>query len=189
MINSKFIKKIIILLILIEILICVMYYFGFVNLKKKNENISVLRNNLSSQIEKQQYMFSTQKMMKNTDSDITRVNNSLIQKDEDIKFIENIEGIARGNGLIIKIDNLAFEDDPSFSSNGLTILRIKASMSGNWAGMYSFLSQIETLPSKIRIDKFALTNNAGQISTDAEKPTAPGNDWQGVFEISVLKYK
>ena len=120
-----------------------------------------------------------QNMVKNTDSDITLINNSIIQENEDIKFIEDIERIARNNGVEIKIDSLSFKDNISIKSSGLTMLNARVTIDGSWAGIYSFLFELESSPFKIKIDKFASVHGDIELS----------DKWQGVFEIGVLKYK
>jgi hypothetical protein len=185
--NKKLLKGILTAIILLEMAFCLLYYFGLNDIRDKNNNIYVLKNNLSSQVEKQRYMSSMEQMIENTDTNITKINTSIIQKGEDVKFIEEIEGIAKDNNLIINIDSLSVEENTSFVSSGLAILKVKANMSGGWAGVYSFLSQIESMPFRIKIDKFALISNVDQVMVGTK--SANSKQWQGIFEISVLKYK
>ena len=124
-------------------------------------------------------MVSMQNMVKNTDSDTALINNSIVQKNEDIKFIEDIERIARNNGVDIKIDDLSFRDNLSVKLSEFTMLNARVTIDGSWNGIYSFLFELESLPFKIKIDKFVFIH--GDIEAS--------NKWQGVFEIGVLKYK
>jgi hypothetical protein len=185
--NPKILKGIITTIALIEVVICFLFYFVFRDIRNKNNNIYFLKNNLSSQVEKQRYASSMEKMIKNTDLNITKINSSIVQKGEDIKFIENMESLAKSNNLKININSLSVEENPTFVSSGLAILKVKADISGSWTGIYSFLSQMELSPFRIKIDKFALINNLDQIITGSKSVVV--RQWQAIFEVSVLKYK
>jgi hypothetical protein len=181
--NIKFLKSVMFATIFVEILLCIFFYFAFLDIKNKNYNISVLTGTLSAQMKKQEYMYSMDKIIKNTDSDLVRVNDLIIQKGADVDFIENIEAMAKSNDLSIKIDSLNVEQDPSLRSGDLTILKAKTTVSGLWSGIYAFLLQIESSTFKIKIDKLALVENV-----DEENPRG-GHHWQAVFEMSISKYK
>lgn len=174
--HAKLIKKFLIPLIFLEIAIFVFFYFGYLDVKSKNQDASVLKGDLASQVQRQQYMSSMQAMIKSTDSDITKVNNSIVQNDQDVNFIESLEKIARENNLQVVISSLVIKDSKDLSASGLSILSLKANLKGGWAGMYSFLVELESQPFKIKIDKFAMASSEDK-------------QWQGVFEIEVLKYK
>ncbi len=187
--HSRPFKGILVTIILFEIIICIFFIFIFEDIKNKNENISVIKNNILVQTEKQKYTANMLKMIKNTDSNIAKVNSSIIQKEDDIKFIENIEGIARKNGVKIEINTLSFRDDPILTSNNLTMFIVKSTISGNWLGIYSFIYELESLPLKIKIDKLSLFSSIEQMADVRLKPGALIKSWQGTFELSVLKYK
>lgn len=181
--NKSNLKKILIVVIILETIVILGYYLLFSKIIDKNKNISFLKNNLAMQIDRQQYMLSMRKNFRSTDSDITKINQSIVDKEEDVSFIENIENIARRNNLSIKIESLYLKNDPSFP-NDLVILSARITIVGGWQGLYSFLNEIESLPTKIKINKLAITKNM-----DAQNDSIKIGDWQGVFEINVLKYK
>ena len=182
--NSKLLKIILIALILSELIVCLIYYFAFMDLKNKNNNILLLKSQLASKIEKQKYAVSMEQMIKNTNSDIVKINDSILEKNSNVKFIEQIENLARNNGANIKINSLSYLDNSDIIANDLTVLYVSGTMTGNWNAVYSFLHQIESLPFKIKINKFGMTN-----TTDSPTINSSKNQWQAVFEINVLEYK
>ena len=169
--------------------ICIFYYFLYNDIKDKNQNISMLENGLSSQVNKQQLTNSMQSILKNSDADIAKVNSSMVASDGDVAFIENLESIAQNNNLKVGIESLVFQDDPSLGSSTLTFFNVRGKIIGGWTGTYLFLSQLESLPFKIKINRFAFTNSSDTGSVDGKKTGTTGNSWESVFEISVLKYK
>ena len=188
MYKSASFKKILITLSIIILIIFASYHFIFLDIKSKNENISLLSQELASQSNKQDYLISTQKMLESINSDITNINKSIVAKGGDVAFIENLESIAKSNGLVINIDTLVFEDEKKLSSAGLTVFKIRAKTRGTWAGTYGLLSQLESLPFKIKINKFAVLAETSD-TFDAKKLKPANVMWQGSFEIVVLKYK
>ena len=83
-------KKILILLSILALAVLVSYYFVYTDIKRKNENISKLRQDLEYQIKRRQYILSLQRTLQSTDSDITRINNSIVPVDGDVEFIEDL---------------------------------------------------------------------------------------------------
>jgi hypothetical protein len=186
--ENKFLKEILITLTLLVVGVVALFVLVFFMIKAKNEQISNLKNNLSSYVVRQQNMMSMDRMVKNATSDIDLVNSSVVASDGDVKFIENLEGIAKDNGLTMKIDSLVFENNPSVASSSMVLFNIKANTTGAWAGTYRFLAQIESLPFKIKVSNLAFLNAVDETVFDANKLKSD-SVWQGKFEISVLKYK
>ena len=178
--NSSSKKTVLFLLVLI-VLIFVAYYFLYSNLKTKNQNISTLSQELLMQNSTEGYIVSTKKMMDEHMGDINNINNSIISKDGDVTFIENLETIAKNNNLAVEINSLQFEDNPQLSSAGLTSFKIIIKTVGNWGGTYRFLSQLESSSFKVKINKSSIIYN--------DLLAESGGAWQGAFEIVVLKYK
>lgn len=185
MYNISSFKKILILLLVITTLFFIGYYFLYQDIKAKNEHISVLSEELLSKSNRQEYLKSTSKMIEDIRPDIEKINNSIVAVGGDVDFIENLESLARSNGLSIDISSLTFEDDKVLAASNTTKFKIKAKTVGGWAGSYAFLSEIESLPFKISINSFVINN----IPDKASEKVVPGKDWLSTFEIVVLKYK
>lgn len=183
-------KRILILLIILFVSIFWVYYSGFVDIKSKSENISQTESQLSNSIQQSQYMSLISHDVSLADSSIKQINDLIIDRENDVVFIEKFESIAKKNGLDIKINSLAVEtlttqNDNKMSDN-LTTLKIKATTNGSWQKTYIFLTQLESLPFVIRIDKFALINSS---DTALDQPKKGIQNWQAIIEMRVLKYK
>ncbi|KKR31515.1 MAG: hypothetical protein UT65_C0024G0002 [Parcubacteria group bacterium GW2011_GWF2_39_8b] len=185
--NINSLKKILVVLIICIIWFCSIYYIIFSNIKNKNEQTGRLISELNAQVKKQENSLLVERMIKNADSNINLIDSSIIAKDGDVGFIENLERIARESGLEMTIQSLIFEDDPSFASTTLTSLKITAKTKGAWLGSYKFLAHMESLPFKIKINKFVLVKNISDA--DSEIKNAEPSLWESTFEIRVLKYK
>jgi hypothetical protein len=162
------------------------YYFVFMNIKSKNEHISNLKNELDSRAKKQQSMISITHQINDAEQNISLVNNSIVASDGDVKFIESLEALAHDDNLSIKINSLSLNDDPKLASSNMTIFDISADTSGSFFGTYKLLSEIESLPYKVKIVSFVLQTSAADGVFNTKKT---GEDWNGKFEINVLKYK
>ena len=186
--DNKHLKKILVLPILFVLIVTGAVIFVFLNIKNKNEHISDLRNDLTFQITKQQNMISMDKIVEKANPEISLIDNSIISKDGDVAFIENLEEKARNNGLTIEIESLSFDDSPQVASSSVTTLKVRANTKGSWSGTYKFLAQVEALPFRVKINNFSFVNSSDETVFSRKKVSNPVG-WQSRFEISVLKYK
>jgi Tfp pilus assembly protein PilO len=183
-------KKIIIILCVLIPVVFVAYYFVYSDIKDKNEHISSLQGDLSFQNNKQGYISATDSYLKSIESDIAHINGSIVPKDGDVKFIEDLESMARSDGLSINIDSLVIVDPSTKMASSTTlILTVKAKTTGSWVGTYTFLSQVESMPVKAKVNTFGLSDVISDVSVDPNNPIKSNDKWQTTFEINVLKYK
>lgn len=184
--TSKSFIKISSFLTIIVLLLFWMHYFLYKEIRKINEDVSTKEQNLSLQERRQDYLVSTQKLMESMSSDIESVNNSIVAIDGDVNFIENLESVAKNNGLNIDIDSLVFKDNPASGSANITEFKVQAKTSGTWEGTYKFLSQLEALQFKVKIIRFAFNTDVPESGNEID---VSNKIWKSNFEIVVLKYK
>jgi len=184
--QSKLFIKIILLLIICTLSLFGVIYFVYFEIKEKNEKIMNVEQDISTQNSKHDYLVSAQKLIEDIEPDIAKIGDSIVSSNGDVAFIENLEFIARSYDLSIQIDSLTIEDDLKNESNPISTLKIKAKINGSWTNTYVFLSELESLPFKLKINKFNLISS-GEVS-NVDK-TSSNIDWQALVEISVLKYK
>ncbi len=182
---NSHIKTIVILFVFVVLLFSA-HYFLFREIRSKNEKVSMLEHDISLQDKRQDYLISTQHLIQDLSSDLADVDNSIITSGQDVGFIENLESAAKSNGLNLTIDSLVVKEDQSFAAANVSELVIKANTSGPWSGTYSFITELESLPFKVRINKLSLTSSPGEVGADGK---TSGRSWQSNFEIVVLKYK
>jgi hypothetical protein len=185
--NNKLYKITLSFLVLFVVILCCSYYFVFSDIKNKNSHASELQNNIDLQIRRDQYIMSVDKVVKSANNDIGRVDGSILKNGDEVGFIELLEGLAKKNSLDISIDHLDLDNISSLADTDMTSLDIKAQTKGDWAGTYSFMNELESLPFVSRVDKFALMS-VSDGPVDSKKSSFNGQ-WQIIFEIHVLKQK
>ena len=184
--NDKSLKRIIFLLSGMFVILCIAQYFLYSEIRTKNENISRVQIDLNNQESRQGYLISMQKLLDGLSSDINDITGSIVAKGQDVDFVEYLESVSKISGVELKIDNLSYEDSPTLKNTNITTLKIKANTDGTWKAIYSFLVQLESLPYKVKINKFAMVN----VPDDSEtKGKVVKSHWKSSFEIIVLKYK
>ena len=176
--KSNDFKKILMVLSTSAVAIFILHYIMYEDMKAKNEKISNLQYDLSILSDKQDYLILTDRALENLAIDLDKAQASIVPKGGDIKFIENIEALARSNGLTIEIDSLGLEDK-SLPSPDLTVLHLEAKTEGSWLGTYTFLAEVESLPFKIKVGRSSMVRIGG---------SGP-SIWDNTLSISVLKYK
>ena len=142
----QFLKKIIWILTFFVLVIFVLYYFVFKDIEQKNKSTSDLQNNIAIQIQRDQYTKSVESIIGSAQNSIDVINNSIIGKDNDVVFIENLEIVALDNGLTISFDSLSNDDLPDLANTNMTTLNIRATAKGAWSSSYTFLKELEALP-------------------------------------------
>jgi hypothetical protein len=127
-----------------------------------------------------------QNILDSLSSDINGISGSIVAKGQDVDFVEYLESVSKISGVDLNIENLSYEDHPVLKNTNITTLKIKANTDGTWKSVYSFLAQLESLPYKVKINKFAMVN----VPDDSEnKGKIVKSHWKSSFEIIVLKYK
>ena len=184
--KKNILKQTLVLFSLAVVVLSVAYYFVFMGIKNKNEHVSVLENNMASGSKNQQYLASLQKTVTEAEYNIHLVNSAVIASDGDVKFIEDLEGLAHNNGLSISIESLDLVDDPNIASTDITVLHIKIKTSGGWSGTYRFISEVESLPQKTKIQTLTMHSTVSDFGNNKKSTSAV---WSSELEIIVLKNK
>jgi hypothetical protein len=174
---------------MLAIAIFVVCYFVYGDIKNKNENYNFILHDLSFQNDKQDYLASKLKTVENISAEINAIDNSIVSKNDEVGFIESLESLARENGLSIEISSLTLDNSASLASSTMNILNVKAKTSGSWLGNYTFLSRLESLPFKVKINMVGLTNSSSGAVSDVNNSNPSNDTWQSVFDIGVLEYK
>lgn len=180
--NYKSLKRIIIILSVIIAVVFGLFFFTITGIKNKNENITKLQNELLDHASESKYLASIQNIVSKANISIEQINSSILSSDSNVVIIETIEQIATKNGLEITIDSIAVEDLVATKDSDMTTLKIRVKTNGKWIQTYNFISELESLPYQINVEKSSLI-------TGAEAGDLKDRLWQNVFEIRLLKYK
>ncbi len=179
-------KRTLLILAILTIALLVGHYFLFRDIRLKNENTSKLLDHISEESNKGNYILTSQKALQNIAPDLEVLKKTIVGSTGEVEFIEYVESLARANGLSIVIDNLQTENDQKLlASSSVTLLKVRARTNGSWTGTYKFISLVESLPYRVRVNSFSMT---AQGVTDATSG-ATKNGWESNLEIRVLKYK
>jgi organic radical activating enzyme len=184
--QSGLFKKILVILSLVSLLLFVAIYYVYRDIRIKNETILTVEQDLFSKNTRHEYLTSLQKLFESIEPKINKVESTIVPSGGEVAFIEDLEALARGLNIDITIDSLNLATDPKIASSTLSTLRVRAKYSGAWSNMYRFISEIESLKNKIKINRITLSN---QEELTATRSANTHKNWQGVFEISVLEYK
>ncbi len=188
MIRARNINRVSIGVVACILLLCGAYYFVFLSIRKMNEHASTLENEVSAEDNKQTYLASVDKMIRDLNTDISEMDKSIVKSDEDVQFIEYVESTAKDTELDISIDSLSIDTSTNVDSEGLAIFKIHAKTMGSWKDTYRFLTEIESSQFKIKINKISLAQ-MGDAVVDVKKGQVGSARWEGAFEIYVLIYK
>ena len=138
---------------------------------KKVEN---LYNDIESESFKEKKFWVIRSIAETNKEVIQTLRGFFIQKGDEVKFIEQIEEIARGSAIkfdIISIDIKANQED-SFKED----VGVKMKMEGSWENVISFVNKLEKMPFGV------LINN---INLDADIP----GHWSGFVEFIIFREK
>lgn len=183
--NSFYIKIIATLSVIVAVFFAAQYFF-YKEIKNKNEKISEQKQEIEFQDRSKSYLVSVQKMLESISSDIEDINRSIVPQGGEVAFIENIESLAKENGLEVNISSLVLNDNPALNPANVTEFRLSIRTSGSWSGTYTFLREIESLPVKIKIERFKLSSSLQEDALNSKKQVSV---WGGDFSLVVLKYK
>jgi len=186
--RKQTLKRILIFLGICIAILAAISYFAFISIKHTNENISALTAKLVTEKNQQEYLTSTQKIVEQRTQDLAKINDSIVASDGDVQFIENLESLARGDHLNVSIDSLTVEDSTNLSKAGMTTLNVKVKVDGSFSDLFTFLSQIESSPFKIKVDGFSLVVNGEGVIPD-KKTGVQKVPWEMIIGIHILKYR
>ncbi len=181
-------NKIIILVLVLSIATLLTgYVFLYKDIVSKSTKNAEMLNYIASESNREAYASSARKQLESLDSDIKKAKSSIVNSGDVVGFIEKIESIAYRNGLSISNNNISDEVNQKTASTTLTSLKIKSSTSGSWVGTYKFMSELESMPYKIKVNSFSISNM--REAAVAGLPATGDSKWVADFEIQVLKYK
>lgn len=186
--NQSKLYKIIGVLSLTSVLLFVVIYFAYDDIKSKNEKVSAVEHELLFQNSQYDYLISMQKMVDGLGPDIYKIDNSIVPKNGDVDFIEDLEKLAKDRKLKIEIESLTISTDPKESSGEVVTLKVRAKVEGPWKDSYLFISEVESFPFKVKINKLSIVGTEEVVSGTGKLNTI-NSKWQTTFEINVLKYK
>lgn len=167
-------NKFVILVVIIALLSIVLYCVGLLVVLGEKKEIEELYLNTESESAKEEKI-SVIKNIAETNKDLIQtLQNYFVQKDDEVKFIEQIEKIARASGVKFEMTSIDVKANQpnSFSEN----VNVKMKLEGFWRGVVSFIDKLEKMPFGVLVEK---------IDLDANVP----GDWSGTIEFIIFREK
>lgn len=181
--NNKVLISTIVFLVFVVLVLAVAQYFLIQEIKNKTQTASSLENIVATQSDTIEYINSTRQNLLNVEEDRKKIANYIIPNDGEVTLLGDLEDLAKANGLLVSVESLSLESKENLKSMGLTNLVVKIKAQGKWSSIYKFLSQIESLPLEVTVDRVYLINKGNGLNSSSVE-----SGWEGIFDIKVLKY-
>lgn len=181
--NNKVLLSTIVFLVFVVLVLATAQYFLFQEIKNKIEAASSLENIVATQSDTIEYINSTKQNLLDIEGDRKKIANYIIPSDGEVALLGDLEDLAKFNNLLVSVESLSLENKENLKNMGLTNLVVQIKTQGKWSSIYKFLSQIESLPLEVTVEKVYLINKGNSLNGPFGE-----NVWEGIFDIKVLKY-
>lgn len=151
----------------------------FWGLKKKNERVSVLINQIEQNAEQETALTSLKKFVAETATLREKLPGYRVSADGTASFIETLEALGRETGAAVAIESVERVKRPA--SDTAEDLRLAIHFEGGWQTVVRFLGLLELLPSEIKIEQAFLSRKAALGEKTASSL------WRGDVTLLALK--
>jgi len=138
---------------------------------KKIENLYASTDSESS---REQKFLAVKSIAESNMATIQTLRNFFVQKGDEVKFIEEIEGVAKASAAKSEITAIDVKASPKDSVK--EDVDIKISLEGSWGEVVGFIDKIKKMPFGVSIETLNLNANT------------PGS-WSGSVELIVFREK
>ncbi|MBU1557643.1 hypothetical protein KKC45_01650 [Patescibacteria group bacterium] len=167
-------KKILGVIVILNVVALASYFYLFSDIKSKNEATSVLENILDGQIGRESELKLVGSNLKRTEKERAVIDSYFVQKgkSEVAGFVEVLESLAELAGVSLKVNSILLKKEDA--SDIVEEMKLELEISSYWEEANYFLGLLELLPYKITFNKAYI-----EKSKDSQ--------WKSVFNIKVLK--
>ena len=168
-------KKILGVIVVLNVVVLTAYFYLFSTIKSKNESTSVLENVLGSQISRESELKLVGTSLRETEKERALINSYFVQegKGEVAGFVEFVESIAKSAGVSLSVSSILLKKQEDFSITEKMNLGLE--VEGSWTDTIYFLELLELLPYKVSFDRSYI------------EKIEDSSLWGSTFNISVLK--
>ncbi len=184
-------KKILGVLLLLNIVAVAGCFFMFYIISETNGKISAMTSEVDFYLEQEETVSSLDSLLKDVSLQAEKMTSYFVSSDGIVDFIEEVENLASENDLSFDVSSV--EISPG-SDDFVETLIVKVDARGSWEDMYYFLAALEYLPFKLNIKTINLMEIQPSLRTevsseDGNSVVVEGGLWRAVFDIEVLKFK
>jgi Tfp pilus assembly protein PilO len=145
----------------------IIYFIGLFIVFNQIKKVENLYNDTESEFSKNEKFLAVRSIAEANQETITYLKNFLIQKGDEVKFIEKIEEVAKNSGIkfeIVYIDTKTSKEEVSFKED----VGVKMNIEGSWKNIMSFVNKLERLIFGVSINSMNLDVSSGQWSGSVE---------------------
>ena len=132
-----------------------MYSTLFVIIKNKNNNISILKNQVDIKVRKDQRLSSIKQLMADLDKEIKQIDTYFVSKDGVVNFLESLEALRSVSGAYINVNSVSVNDS-ELNNIPYELLNVEFTARGSWRSIVKLISLIEILPLGVTIERMQL---------------------------------
>ena len=167
-------NKILNLAIIVAAFSVLLYFVGLLIVLNEIKKIENLYTSAESQTSKEERFWSTKSIAETNKEPIQALRDFFVQKGDEVKFIEQIEGVARASSIKFEISSIDIKSGQtdSFKED----VGIKMNIEGPWKNLIYFADKLKKMPFGVLIEN---------VNLDV---IAPGN-WSGVIEFVIFREK
>ena len=156
---SKTQTKTVVTTLLALVFVCA-YGFLFVVIKTKNNQISILQNQVDVEIRKDQRLYSVKQLMTDLHEGFDKIDTYFVSNDGVVGFLENLESFGAMSGVYVGVNSVSVD---GHIDDGLPYesLRVEFVARGEWRSVIQLISLLETTPFGITVERMQLERLEG----------------------------
>mgnify|MGYP001614585040 CR=1 FL=1 len=158
--NPKNSKTVLIFSGAATLLLLLVFFWGFRNIRERGANIALLKNKVSEASAEDSLIRSLATLKRSAGEELDAFNNRALTDNNLVSLIESLEDKASSLGLdleIVSVNKTANESLPL----EVEFLNIVIDADGSWRGVYSFLLALESLPHRVIFEKVNFSKREG----------------------------
>ncbi len=178
--------KILIILIVSVLVAGFGYGYFYYQIRFVNQATQIIRDETLLKSDQDIHLQSVRQILADSAGERREASERIIGADDVVNFIKTLEGLAKGQGLIVRTTGVSISELAS-SSPRYENVRLSLETSGTWSKNFAFLSLIETFPFAAHLTRATFKVNEENLDPKQKTKTAPL--WKGDFEIEAVKRK
>lgn len=191
-------KKILIASAIAALLAFLLFGGLFWIIKTQNENIAILASEAHQSFAKDEAVRSIKASFEKNKEALQSIDSFFISKDGVVDFINSLDTLGKQYGVTLNIGEVTSEVDLKVKDDFKETLKLRLDASGSWNSVMNFLTALENLPFRIKVDQVSiglasasdklLFVNASSTGTELRKPGSK-EEWKASYNISILKLR
>lgn len=191
-------KKILVFSIISAIVAFFLFGFLFWLIKSQNESIALLAGEVQQNSAKDDAVRSIRLLFDKNKDSLARLDSFFISKDGVVDFINSIDTLGKKYRVNLAIGEVTSEIDQKIKDDFKETLKLRLDASGSWGNVIDFLTALENLPYKIKVDQVSvglssasdklLFANASSTNPEVRKP-GDKEEWKATYTISIIKLR